>query len=160
MKPDQSLFLAHLEEAPFQSGVDAEKWGLFGASTDIVWPHPIFWAAGDQAIVPQGRVYLRFAVDGYPVSAPTACPWSVETNARLANDLYPKIKGKFNRVFRTDWNGGTALYAPCDRLAMAGHEPWKQLYPYWWWRSDFTIVKYLAFVHLCLNPIRDESPAI
>jgi hypothetical protein len=159
MKPDQSLFLAHLEGAPFQSGVDAGKWGLSGAPSELVWPHPVIWVAADPAIVPQGKVYLRFTVDGYPALAPTACPWDPATNARLAYHLYPRVPGKFQRVFRTDWNAGNSLYAPCDRMAMAGHEVWKQAYPYWWWMPDFTIVKYLSFVHHCLNPIRYETAA-
>ena len=157
MKPDQSLFMAHLEGAPFQSGVDAGKWGLPGAATDIVWPNPIMWVAGDSKLVPQGKLFLRFTVDNYPVLAPTACPWDIGTNTKLAGHLYPKLSGKFQRVFRTDWNAGNSLYAPCDRMAMAGHEQWKQVYPYWWWTAEFTIVKYLAFVHLCLNPICYEA---
>jgi len=157
MKPDQSLFLSHLEGAPYKSGVDAGKWGLSGVPAEIIWPNPIFWIAADSSIVPNGKIYLRFTVDGYPTLAPSACPWDIETNTRLANHLYPRISGKFSLVFRTDWSGGNALYAPCDRGAMSGHEPWKQQYPYWWWLPHFTIVKYLAFVHLVLNPKRYED---
>jgi len=159
MKPDQSLFIAHLEGASFQSGVDTGKWGLSGATADIVWPHPIIWVAADAVCMPQGRVFLRFTLDSYPSIAPTACPWNPGTNSQLAHNLYPKVTGKFQRVFRTDWNGGTALYAPCDRTAMAGHETWKQQFPYWWWKPEFTIVKYLSFVHQCLNPFRYEATA-
>jgi hypothetical protein len=157
MKPDESLFKAHLEEAPFLAGVDAGKWNLHGGAKDIVWPHPIMWVAADKAIMPAGRVFLKFTVDGYSATAPTACPWDVEKNCRLENAAYPKVPGKFARVFRTDWNGGVALYAPCDRLAMPGHETWKQQFPFWWWEPHFTIVKYLTFVHRCLNPIRCEN---
>jgi hypothetical protein len=159
MKPDQSLFLAHLEGARFQSGVDAGKWGLFGAPAAIIWPHPILWVAADAALFAPAQMFLRFTVDSYPTLAPTACPWSVQTNTKLADILYPKIPGKLNRVFRTDWNAGTALYAPCDRTAMAGHEQWKQIHPYWWWTAEFTVVNYLSFVHFCLNPKRYETEA-
>jgi hypothetical protein len=157
MKPDQSLFMAHLEGASFKSGVDAGKWGLSGAPAEIAWPNPIMWVAADSTIVAGGKLFLRFSVDNYPASAPTACLWDISTNSRLAANLYPSVTGKFRLVFRTDWNGGNSLYAPCDRMAMAGHEQWKQSFPYWWWTPEFTIVKYLSFVHICLNPMRYED---
>ena len=159
MKPDQSLFMSHIEGALFQSGVDAGKWGLSGAPADILWPNPVLWVAADKTIVPAAKIYLRFDLQQYPSVAPTACPWDITTNAKLAHHLYPKLTGKFKLVFRTDWSAGNALYAPCDRTAMEGHHGWKQAYPYWWWSSAFTIVKYLEFVHLCLNPKRYEDAA-
>jgi len=155
MKPDESLFKSHLEEAPFLAGCDAGKWGLFGGATDIIWPHAILWISADRLIVPVGKVHLRFNVEGYPKDAPTSCPWDVEKNTRLENSKWPKLTGKFALVFRLDWHG-SALYAPVDRAAMAGHAPWQQQFPAWWWQPHFTIVKYLEFVHRCLNPIRNE----
>jgi hypothetical protein len=157
MKPDECLFKAHLGEAPFQSGADAGKWGLHDEVAQIVWPHPILWVDGAKTIVPAGRVYLRFTADGYSALAPTACPWSAEKNARLENGLWPKIPGKFAKVFRLDWNNGTALYAPCDRVAMSDHQQWKHQFPSWWWQPHFTIVKYLRIVHQCLNPLHHEN---
>jgi hypothetical protein len=157
MKPDESLFKAHLEEAPFQSGADAGKWGLYGETKDLVWPHPILWVAASKLLVPASRIYLRFTADGYSAQAPTACPWNTETNLRLEDALWPKLSGKFTKVFRHDWQIKNALYAPCDRLAMAGHEGWQQQFPFWWWQPHFTIVKYLSFVHLCVNPLSHED---
>ena len=157
MKPDESLFKAHLEGAPFQSGLDAGKWGLHGEAKDIVWPHPILWVAADKSAVTAARICLRFTADGYSAQAPTACPWDVVKNLRLENALWPKLSGKFAKVFRHDWQIKDALYAPCDRAAMSGHEGWKQQFPFWWWQPHFTIVKYLGFVHHCLNPLRHED---
>ena len=154
MSPDERLFKAHLEEASFQSGVDASKWGLHGEVKDIVWPHAILWVAADTFTYGPGKIYLRFDLTGYPTSAPTACPWNVTTNQRLEDAAWPSLSGKFKRVFRHDWQIKDALYAPCDRRAMAGHEPWEKQFPTWWWKPNFTIVKYLSFVHLCLNPNR------
>src|SRR4029077_3243097 len=95
MKPDESLFKAHLEEAPFQSGVDSRKWGLHGDAKEITWPHPTIWIRADPKIVPAGKIFLRFTVDGYPAEAPTSCPWAPEKNARLENSLWPNVPGKF-----------------------------------------------------------------
>lgn len=157
MKPDESLFRAHLEEAPFQSGVDSAKWGLHGETKEIVWPNPILWVGADIKILPAGKIFLRFTVDDYPAVAPTACPWDTAKNARLENALWPKLSGKFAKVFRHDWNIKDALYAPCDRRAMTNHDQWKQQFPLWWWQAHFTIIKYLGFIHLCLNPIHNED---
>lgn len=157
MKPDESLFRTHLEEAPFQSGCDAGKWGLVVKATEIIWPHVLVWIRGDNLLVTSGRTHLRFNLEGYPASAPTACPWDIERNEKSGANLRPKIKGKYAKVFRLDWQEGAALYAPCDRIAMPGHEKWKSEFPSWWWQPHFTITNYLEFVHMCLNPIRYEN---
>jgi hypothetical protein len=155
MSPDERLFKAHLEEASFESGVDAGKWGLQGEAKDVVWPHAVLWVAADTQLYAPGKIYLRFDLTGYPVAAPTACPWNVGTNQRLEDAAWPKLTGKCKLVFRHDWQIKNALYAPCDRLAMNGHQnPWEKQFPMWWWQPTFTIVKYLRFVHLCLNPNR------
>ncbi len=151
MKPDESLFKSHLEEAPFLSGSDAQKWGLFGQVGEIAWPYAILWVAADPTILAAGRIYLRFDLTGYSADAPTACPWDIKAMARLENSLWPKRTGKYAKVFRLDWNG-SALYAPVDRAAIPGHGQWQQQFPAWWWQPHFTIVKYLEFVHRCLNP--------
>jgi hypothetical protein len=152
VKPDESLFRAHLDDAPLLAGVDAGKWGLVGEAKDIIWPHCLLWVVAAPSLVPSEKIVLRFTLDGYPASAPTGCPWDVEKGAKLELAKWPKVTGKFAKVFRTDWNGAVALYAPVDRLAMAGHEHWRQQFPAWWWQPHFTICKFLEFVHIVLNP--------
>jgi len=152
MKPDECILKSHLEEAPFLAGVDAGKWALCGEAEAIVWPMPIFWIRADQAVLPAGRIFLRFNMENYPQIAPTACPWNAEKNIRLEFALWPKGPGNIAAVFNPNWNGGTALYAPCDRMAMAGHDAWQAKFPEWWWQSHFTIAKYLEFIHKCTNP--------
>ena len=154
MNPDERLFKAHLEEAAFQSGVDAGKWGLHGDVNSIVWPNATLWVAADKEVYTPGKIFLHFELTNYPTAAPTACPWNIETNQRLEDAAWPKLTGKFHLVFRHNWQIRTALYAPCDRLTIPGHGHWETQFPMWWWKSNFTIVKYLAFVHQCLNPNR------
>ena len=151
MSPDQALFHVHLADAPFQAGVDAGRWGLNGEAGEIAWPHPILWVQSDDDLLAAGRVFLRFTVDGYPQTAPSACPWDVMSNCLLEHERWPKGPGNVTKVFNPNWNGGTALYAPCDRVAMAGHEIWKPQFPNVWWQPGFSIVVYLGFVHSCLN---------
>ncbi len=151
MSPDEALFHAHLDSAPFQSGVDAGRWALHSEPSAIVWPHPIFWLQADEDLIAAGKLFLRFTVDGYPQAAPSACPWDMEKNCRLDPALWPKGPGNVTKVFNPNWNNGVALYAPCDRLAMPGHESWKPQFPGVWWQPASTIVVYLDFVHSCLN---------
>lgn len=150
MTADEALLRAHLESVPFRSGVDRERWG-FAADTSVAWPHCILWVQCDHRFAVSGRVTLRFDMSGYSASAPNAVPWDHEENQPMAGDKWPKGPGNVSKVFNPGWNSG-ALYAPCDRIAMAGHEPWKAAHPQWWWTADSEITLYLEFVHRCLNP--------
>ena len=152
LTPDESLFRQHLEEPTFLLGAALAKWGLHEPIEKCVWPHAVIWVTSHRSLMAQGRVYLRFTLDGYPQQAPTGCPWDAGGNSALAPSHWPRGEVNVSRVFKPSWNA-TALYAPCDRVAMNGHGPWQQQFPRWWWQSDFTIVRYLEFVHECLNPI-------
>ena len=151
MTPDECLFRTHLEEVSFFSGVDRRRWDLAGDIQAIKWPCPIFWVQAAPRLMPDGRIFLKFNLENYPQIAPTSCPWDITQDCKLPHTSWPKGSGNVSAVFNPAWNGGTALYAPCDRIAMQGHEPWQNIFPQWWWRSNFTIVKYLEFVHQCLN---------
>jgi len=155
MNPNESLFKTHLESAPFLAGCDSGKWGVHGSLEITDGPFPVLWVRADKRILPNGRIYLRFTIDNYPQLAPTGCPWDISTNAKLALALWPK-GGAISTVFNPAWNDH-ALYAPCDRLAMQGHDAWRALSPQWWWQPTFTIIKYLEFVHVCLNPADHEN---
>jgi hypothetical protein len=152
--PEEALFRAHLEGVPFRSGRDRERWG-FPGEPSVAWPHCILWVQCEPRFSGSERVSLRFDATGYPASAPNAVPWDVEKNQVVPGDKWPKGPGNVSKVFNPSWNGG-ALYAPCDRIAMAGHEAWKAAHPQWWWTADSEITLYLEFVHRCLNP-RDHE---
>ena len=149
------MLKTHLEAASFLAGVDCGKWGVHSSFDEIDLTHPVIWIRSDNRVVPDGRVHLRFDSENYPQQAPTACPWDMKTNAKLASALWPK-GANVSTVFNPAWKDH-ALYAPCDRLAMEGHDAWKALSPQWWWQPRFTIVTYLEFVYVCLNPADYES---
>jgi hypothetical protein len=155
MKPNETLLKAHLESAPFLAGVDRGKWGLHGTLDTIDFSFPVIWIKGDTRFVKDGRVYLRFDTAGYSQQAPNGCPWDLMNNGILPTSQWPRGDG-VSVVFNPGWNG-RALYAPCDRLAMQGHEAWRSLCPQWWWQPDSTIVLYLEFVYACLNPAQHEN---
>lgn len=143
---EEELFLAHLKDGPFQRGIDEEFWGIY----QINWPVAIIWIKAKEIDGRPDRYHFRFELSGYPVQAPTACPWDIATNASLTPSLWPKGDGIVKQVFAPHWNSG-ALYAPCDRIAIQGHDNWKTVHKSLYWRSDFTIVKYLEFIYRILN---------
>lgn len=151
MTPAESAFRAHIEESPFLEGVDRGKWGLHGEVAEIKWPNPLIWICAAPKPNCPDRVYLRFDLMGYPNDAPTACPWDIAKSAKLEHAKWPRGQRYVSKVFKPGWENGKALYAPCDRLAMIGHEQWKKTHPADWWVSSDTIVKYLAGVHRLLQ---------
>jgi hypothetical protein len=155
MKPNETLLRAHLESAPFLAGADSGKWGLHETLETVNLSLPVIWIRGDKRFVQEGRVHLRFDTVGYTQQAPTACPWDVSGNCKLAPALWPRGDG-VSVVFNPAWKDD-ALYAPCDRVAMQGHETWSSLCPQWWWQPSFTIVRYLEFIYACLNPADHEN---
>lgn len=157
MGPDEALFREHLASDAYVIGEARGKWQLVGGPDVIVWPNPVFCVQANRRFVPSGKLYLRLDLLHYPQHAPTGCPWNIEANARLDSGQWPKGGGNVSRVFNPAWNP-SALYAPCDRVAMGGHDAWQQRFPNWWWKPTFTFIRYLQFVHITLNP-NEAEPA-
>ena len=138
MSPDEQALRADLRKAAFRLGVADGRW----RAGEIAWPFvPIAITARD------GHAYgLRFRCDGFPQSPPTAQPWDLEG-------------GRLGAVFRQDWKNGTALYLPCDRESIAGHDAWRVQTPSKIWRPADGLVQYLELVHELLN-CRDYAPPL
>lgn len=151
MNPEEAIFRRHVAEAPFQSGLDRGQWGFHESLDQMVWPVVTLWVQTDEALVPTTKTYLRFDLSGYPLSAPTSRPWDAEKNQFLPPEKWPRGEGNVSKVFNPGWNSGIALYAPCDRAAMNGHETWRSQFPGVWWEPTLTIVAYLRFIHSVLN---------
>jgi len=156
MTADEALFRAHLDEFAFRSGADRQRWGFPNGELHVQWPHSILWVQSDARFAESGQVVLRFTLDGYSAQAPNSVPWDIEQNQPLAIEKWPKGAGNVSKVFNPNWKS-SALYAPCDRVAMVGHEAWKTSHEQWWWTADKEITLYLEFVHRCLNPRDHET---
>jgi hypothetical protein len=150
--PDERAFRADLDRAPFVLGVAEGRWELIAVTG----------AAAVIAITAKdGRAYaLRFDVTGYPQVPPTARPWDPSTNAPLAFARWPRSVrgGRVGAVFRQDWKAGTALYLPCDRGAIDGHDAWRTQMPSKIWRPHVGIVHYLEQVYELLHCTDYGSP--
>ncbi len=145
MTPDERTFRAHLDRASFQAGVDRGRWRVAG----IAWPHAIIAVAAAPRPDSPPEFHLRLELTGYPQQAPIVTPWDPATGAVLAADKRPR--GEIvSFVFRSDWNGGTALYAPYDRIGL-GHGNWAAEHPGHAWNSSRDVTFVLCHVHRLLN---------
>ena len=148
--PDQRAFEADVAKAAFRLGVAEGRWRL----ATLAWPFAFLGV-----VAKDGREYLlRLNCAGYPQVAPTGGPWDLAASRILAFDLWPRGRGgRVSAVFRTDWKEGAALYLPCDRESLAGHDNWRRDTPSKIWRPADGIVQYLELVHELLQS-RDYAP--
>ena len=151
MRPDLLLFNQHVLESAFQTGVDNRMWGIENDDpARPPWPYVFIWVEAATKSDYPDRYYFRFDLNGYSNIAPTACPWDIVIDSRLASEKWPRGIKFVSNTFNPGWNPN-ALYAPCDRAAMPGHESWQQQFPELWWQSNFKIPVYLNFLHRLLN---------
>jgi len=142
--PDQRAFKADVAKAAFQLGQAEGRWRLIS----MAWPFAFLGA-----FAKDHREYiLRLNCAGYPQVAPTGGPWDMKTNEVLSFDLWPQSKGgRVSEVFRTDWKNGSALYFPCDRESLIGHDNWYREMPSKIWRPADGIIQYLELIHELLQ---------
>lgn len=152
--PDQRALEAHLKSARFQLGIDGGLWRVIESG----WPHMLIAVTAASRENAPGEFALRFELSGYPQSAPTAAIWDIQANTLLDAALRPK-GGPAGFAFRADWEGGRALYAPYDRLAIENHAgDWAPKYQRLVWHSARDLAFYLENVHRLLG--RDDYVGI
>lgn len=139
---DERAFRSHVERPDFQIRVIKGHWRLLR----IVWPH------ADIAIMARDETEwgFRFLLDGYPAQLPNARPCDIATGDPLAGSLWPRGSGRLAAVFNPNWNVG-ALYVPCDRLALPGHDQWITQMPELLWPPARGIIHYLEIIHDLLS---------
>ncbi len=152
MSPDQRAFEADLAKPTFRLGVAQGRWRHIGTQ----WPFALLAVTARDGT----EHVLRLDCGGFPEAPPTGGPWDSEVNAILAFGRWPRGRGgRVSAVFRTDWQGGAALYLPCDRVSVAGHPNWRTEMPSKIWRPRDGIAQYLELVHELLNCQDYSSPA-
>jgi len=151
-RPDELALQRDLEGAAFLHGVARGRWRVVRDDGVIV---VLAVTARDGT-----EFGLRFDCNGYPGAAPTAQVWSLIGGAPPASDAeWPSGSGPVAKVFRRDWKGGTALYLPTDRVALAGHTAWPQQHPHLLWNPRIGIAHYLEIVHDLLHSQYYHPPA-
>jgi hypothetical protein len=150
MSPDQRAFEADLAKPGFRLGAAQGRWRHITTK----WPFTLVAVTARDGT----EHVLRLNCDGFPEAPPTGGPWDPQADAILAFDRWPRGRGgRLSAVFRTEWQGGTALYLPCDRVSIAGHPNWRTEMPSKIWRPGDGIIQYMELIHELLN-CSDYSP--
>ena len=150
--PDERALRADLAKPAFQLGEREGRWRL----VDVNWPFAFIGVTAKDGT----EFILRLNCHDYPQTPPTGGPWDIARNAVLAFDRWPRTSGgRVGAVFNTGWKGGTALYLPCDRESITGHENWRNEMPSKIWRPADGIIQYLELVRELLH-CRDYSPPV
>jgi len=143
MSPDEKALRADLESGRFLAGEAKGRWRL----ASIRWPNvQIGITAKDER-----EFVLRFNCAGYPQNPPTARLWDARRNAELKFSEWPHGGGRVSGVFNPNWKSGAALYLPCDRAAIEGHDNWRQDHPAKIWNPTRGITQYVEIVHELLQ---------
>ena len=145
MLPDERTFNKHVADGTFRAGEVHGDWRLIS----IEWPHAVIAVSAPERNGAPVEYALRFELSNYPQQVPTAQPWDVDANAPLAPVRWP-IGGQVSEVFNPGWSVN-ALYLPCDRLALAGHEAAWAGHTAYLWNPTRDITHYLRIVHRILN---------
>lgn len=144
LSPDHQIFLRHSEEAAFQIGCDRGKWRLL---QPILWPQ-VFIALNAPARPNSPSEWVfRFDLTQYPRQAPTAGLWDVARDTWLAAAHWPFGSERFSLAFNPTWKNGQAIYLPCDRQSLEGHDHWRTQHPHLIWTPDKDLTFYLEIIH-------------
>lgn len=143
MAPDEHALRADLKSARFLSGEDRNRWQL----KSLEWPYLYV-----NIVARDGREFtLRLNCSGFPSLPPTGTFWDLSTSSQLAFDKWPCGGGRIQLAFKPEWKSGNALYIPCDRESIVGHEGWMTQYPQLIWKPAKGISHYLEVVHELLQ---------
>lgn len=143
MAPDEKALWNDLESGRFLAGEARKRWRL----VSVQWPAVQIGIRARDGY----EFVLRFDCSGYPQNAPTARLWNAEREAPLEVALWPKGGGRIAAVFNPNWMSGIALYLPCDRTAIEGHDNWRNEHPAKIWNSEKGITQYVEIVHELLQ---------
>jgi hypothetical protein len=152
MAPDERSLRGDIAKAAYRLAEAEGRWRV----TSIAWPYVFMSVTAKDGAAHN----LRLNCAGYPQTPPTGGPWDMERNAILAFDRWPRGSGgRVSAVFRPDWKNGSALYLPCDRESITGHDNWRHETPSKIWRPAAGLAQYLELVHELLH-CRDYAPTV
>lgn len=144
--PDERTFREHIKAGAFLRGQVRSRWRLI----KIAWPHAVIAVSAAPREGSPNEYGFRFELTNYPQTLPTAQPWDLEHDRPLEARRWPSGRSRVAGAFNPGWNA-QALYLPCDRLAIAGHDAWIAQHPSLIWKSTGDITQYLSILHELLN---------
>jgi hypothetical protein len=144
--PDERTFREHLAGGAFLRGAARGRWRL----VSLLWPHAVIAVSAAQRDGSPTEYGFRFELTNYPQAPPTAQPWDVEHDRPLDGARWPTGRSRLAAAFNPQWNP-RAIYIPCDRLAIQGHDGWLTKHPSMIWRPSGDITQYLIVLHELLN---------
>ena len=144
--PDERTFREHVKAGAFLRGQVRGRWRLI----KLAWPHAVIAVSAAPRAGSPNEYGFRFELSNYPQVPPTAQPWDLEHDQGLATTRWPTGPRRLAYAFRPEWNA-QAIYIPCDRLAIQGHDPWITQHPSMIWKSTGDITQYLSIIHELLN---------
>jgi len=116
----------------------------------VTWPHAVIAVAAAPRDGSPCEYGFRFELTNYPQDPPTAEPWDLQSNHPLAPTQWPTGRCRLLAAFNPSWNA-QAIYIPCDRKAIQGHDPWLTRHPWLIWSPTGDITQYLRVLHELLN---------
>lgn len=144
--PDERAFEAHVASGAFLRGAERGRWRLVEAA----WPAAVIAVAAAPRAGSPAEYTFRFDLTNYPQSPPTACPWDEHQKRPLEPGRWPTGRTRVVAAFNPGWNS-RAIYIPCDRLAIQGHDAWRAQHPSMIWSPGGDITQYLRVLHELLN---------
>lgn len=143
MAPDEQSLRADLASARFLSGEDRKRWQF----KKLEWPFAYI-----NVLARDRREYtLRVDCSGFPMTPPTGTFWDLSRNSKLTFDKWPQGGERLQLAFKPGWKNGDALYIPCDRESIVGHDCWFDQYPQLIWKPAKGISHYLEVVYELLQ---------
>ena len=144
--PDERTFRQHLAGGAFLRGSARGRWRL----VKIAWPHAVIAVSAAPRAGSPSEYGFRFELTNYPQVPPTAQSWDLEHDRPLEPGRWPTGRSRLAGAFNPGWNA-QALYLPCDRLAIQGHDAWVTQHPSMIWRPSGDITQYLSVLHELLT---------
>ncbi|KRB79049.1 DUF7665 family protein [Noviherbaspirillum sp. Root189] len=131
-----------LASGRFKAGAARGRWRL----VSLNWPHAFI-----EVFDRNGHaVCIRFECSGYPGRPPQGTPWDYQAQQQLAAHLWPR-GGRVSQVFNPGWKAGAALYIPCDRESIVGHDNWHGEHPHLIWNPSRGLLQYVEAIHEILQ---------
>lgn len=144
--PDARAFRQHLDGGAFLLGAARGRWRLVA----LCWPHAVIAVAAAPRPGSPAEYGFRFELTNYPQHPPTAQLWDLEHDQPLAATRWPTGRVRLAAAFNPGWNP-QAIYIPCDRTAMLGHDLWQTQHPSMIWSPAGDITQYLQILHALLT---------